>query len=266
MLIVREAVMGARVSSTAFRMRLASLPWQRAGPCRRTAVTFLPAFFLLALILPGCASVDVVMLSSETLTPQTSHVEILERAPTRPYVSIAVLSVDSWWLSLDSKLEKILEKAATLGADAVVFGDLRLSPTNPGTRSAGHSTPSLSLPPKDIEKFMPDDLHSSTQDDMPGADVQVLLVRGGGHHGGGSGGHAHGGHWGSRSGHSGFRHGGRFHGPGYWGYGLYGSGWWGYGPYGGGYSPYYGYYGSYPYLGYGYMNSVTVGTAIYYTD
>ncbi len=257
--------MGARVFSTAFRMRLASLPWQRAGPCRRTAVTFAPAF-LLALILPGCASVDVVMLSSEPHTPQTSHVEILERAPARPYVPIAVLSVDSWWLSLDSKLEKIVEKAATLGTDAVVFGDLRLSPPNPGTRSAGHSTPPLSLPPKDIEKFIPDDLHSSTHDDVPGADVQVLLVHGGGHHGGGSGGHAHGGHWGSRSGHLGIRHGGRFHGPGYWGYGLYGPGWWGYGPYWGGYSPYYGYYGSYPYLGYGYMNSVTVGTAIHYTD
>jgi hypothetical protein len=256
--------MGARVSSTAFRLRLASLLWQRAGPCRRNAVTFVPAF-LLALILPGCASVDVLMLSSETFTSQASQVEILERAPTRPYVPIAVLSVDSWWLSFDSKLEKILEKAATLGADAVVFGDLRLSPPNPGNRTAGQSTPPPSLPPEDIEKFMPNELHSSTQDDVLGADVRVLLVHGGGH-GGGGGGHAHGGHWGSRSGHLGFRHGGRFYGPGYWGYGLYGSGWWGYGPYWGGYYPYYGYYGSYPYPGYGYMNTVTVGTAIHYTD
>jgi len=70
-------------SLTAFRMRLASLFWQGAGPGRRHAITFLPTL-LLAFILPGCASVDVLMLSSETFTPQTSHVEILERAPTRP--------------------------------------------------------------------------------------------------------------------------------------------------------------------------------------
>lgn len=256
--------MGARVFSTAFRMRLASLPWQRAGPGRRNAVTFVPAF-LLALILPGCASVDILMLSSETFTPQARQVEILERAPTRPYVPIAVLSVDSWWLSVDSKLETIREKAATLGADAVVFGDLRLFPPNPGNRTAGQSTPPPSLPPEEIEKFMPNELHSSTQDDVLGADVRVLLVHGGGH-GGGGGRLAHGGHWGTRSGHLGLRHGGRFYGPGYWGYGLYGSGWWGYGPYWGGYYPYYGYYGSYPYPGYGYMNTVTVGTAIHYTD
>ena len=250
--------MGAGNSLTAFKMWLVSLFWQRAGPRRPHAVTFVPAL-LLAFLLPGCASVDVLMLSSETFTLQTSHVEILERAPTRPYVPIAVLSVDSWWLSLDSKREKIVEKAATLGADAVVFGDPLLSSPLPGNRTAGESTPPLSLPPKEIEKVMPDDLHSSVQEGMPAGDVRVFLVHGGGHGGGFGGGHGHGGHWGSRSGHLGIRHGGRFFGPGYWGYGLYG-------PYWGGYYPYYGYYGSYPYPGYGYMNAVTFGTAIHYTD
>jgi hypothetical protein len=240
--------MGPWVSLTAFRMWLASLFLQRADPCRRPAVTFVPAL-LLAFNLPGCASVDVRMLSSETFTPQTSQVEILERAPTRPYVQIAVLSVDSWWLSWNSKRERIVEKAATLGADAVVFGDLPLLPPTPGNRTAGQSTPPPSLPPKDIEKIMPDDLHSPVQDGMLGADVRVFLVRGGGH----GGGHGHGGHWGSRSGHSGFRHWGRFYGPGLWGYG----------PYWGGYYPY---YGSYPYPGYEYINTVTFGTAIHYTD
>jgi hypothetical protein len=252
--------MGAGDSLTAFRMWVASLFWQRAGQGRRHAVTFVPAL-LLAFILSGCASVDVRMLSSETFTPRTSQVEILEGAPSRPYVQIAVLSVDSWWLSLNSKREKIIEKAAALGADAVVFGDLRLSPPTAGNRTAGQSTPPPSLPPedKDMEKFVPDDLHSSAQDDVLGADVKVFLVRGGGH----GGGHGHGGHWGSRSGHSGFRHWGRFYSPGHWGYGLYGSGWQGSGPYWGGYYPY---YGSYPYPGYGYMNTVTFGTAIHYTD
>src|SRR5262245_43596929 len=105
---------------TAFRMWVASLLC-RAVPCRRLALTVLP-MILLATILPGCASVNVLMLSSETFTPQTSPVEVLERAPTRPYIQIAILTMDSGLLSEDSKRQKILETAATLGADAVVFG------------------------------------------------------------------------------------------------------------------------------------------------
>ena len=245
--------MGAAGSSTAFGMWLASLFWRRAGPRRPHAISFLP-LLLLSVILPGCASVDVLMLSSETFTPQNSQIEILERAPTRPYVQIAVLSVDGWWLSLDSKREKILEKAVTLGADAVVFGDSPLSSPLPGNRTTGESTPSSSLLPNDIEKLMPDDLHPSVQNGMLGADVRVFLVRGGGHGGGPGGGRVYGGHWGSRSGHSGFRHSRHFFGP----------GWWGYGPYWGGYYPYS--YGGYPYPGYGYANTLTFGTAIHYTN
>ena len=227
---------------TAFRMWLAS-PFCRVGSRGRLAATFLPTL-LLATILPGCASVDVLMLSSETFTPQTSPVEILERAPTRPYVQIAVLTVDSGLLSEDSKRQKILEKAATLGADAVVFGDPRLLGPPRSNGAAEQSTPSPSLPPKEPEKVMPDDLHSSLQEGAPDADVRIYLVRGGGGHGG------------SRFGHSGFRHGRHFHGSAF--FGFYGPGWWGYGPYSN--------YGGYPYPGYGYMNTVTFGTAIHYTD
>ena len=249
--------MGRGGSLTAFGMWLASLFWRRGGPRRPHAIIFAPAL-LLSFILPGCASVDILMLSSETFTPQNSQVEILERAPTRPYVKIAVLAVDSWWLSEDEKREKILEKASTLGADAVVFGDLDLSRPPAGNPTTGQSTPSPSLPPNDTETLIPDDLHPSVQDGMLGADVRVFLVRGGGHGGGRGGGHGYGGHWGNRSRHSGFRHWGRFYGPGFWGYGLYG-----YGSYWGGYYPS---YGSYPYPGYGYMNTVTFGTAIHYTN
>lgn len=236
--------------------------WQQAGPRLHHPVTFLPAL-LFAFILPSCASVDVLMLSSERYTPQTSHVEILEQAPTRPYVQIAVLSVDSWWLSLDSKREKILAKAATLGADAVVFGDPLSSPF-PGNRTAQESAPPASLPPNENEELLPDDLHSSMQKGMVAGDVRVLLVHGGGHAGGRGGGHGHGGHGGSSSGHSGSHHRGHFHRPAFFGYGLYGPGWWGYGPYWGSYYPYY--YGSTLYPGYGDINTVMFATAIHYTD
>lgn len=165
------------------------------------------------------------------------------------------------WLSLDSKREKILAKAATLGTDAVVFGNLHLWPANPGNRTGGQSNPPISSPPKEIDQPISDDLQSSVRDDMLGADVRVVLVRGGGR---GGGGHGHGGHWGGRSRHSGVRPWGfyaPYYGPWYWGYGPY---WGGYYPYPGGYAPYS--YGAYPDDGYGYMNTVTIGTAIHYTD
>ena len=179
--------MGRRGSLTAFGMWLGSFFWRRAGPRRPHAISFLP-LLLLSVILPGCASVDVLMLSSETFTPLNSQVEILERAPTRPYVKIAVLAVDSWWLSEDEKREKILEKAATLGADAVVFGELGLSSPPAGNPTTGQRTPPPSLAPNDTETLIPDDLHPSMQDGMLGADVRVFLVRGGGHGGGRGGG------------------------------------------------------------------------------
>jgi hypothetical protein len=243
---------------TAFRMWLTSLVC-RVGSRGRLAATFIPAL-LLATLLPGCASVNVLMLSSETFTPQTNPVEILERAPTRPYVQIAVLTVDSGLLSEDSKRQKILETAATLGADAVVFGDPRLLGLPRSNGAAEQSPPSPSSLPKGPEKVMPEDLQSSLQERAPDADVRIYLVRGGGGHGGGGGGgHGFGGHGGSRFGHSGFGHGRHFHGSSF--FGFFGPGWWGYGPYY--YGPY-SYYGGYP--GYGYMNTITFGTAIHYTD
>lgn len=93
--------------------------------------------------------------------------------------------MDNLWLSLDSKREKILAKAATLGADAVILGDLRLPPLDQGNPTAGQSSPPSSLPPKDVDKPKADDLRSSSaRDDILGADVRVVLVHGGGHGGG----------------------------------------------------------------------------------
>jgi hypothetical protein len=244
---------------TAFRMWLASLLW-RAGPRGCLALTFLPTF-LLATILPGCASVNVLMLSNGTFTPQTSPIEILERAPTRPYVQIAVLTVDSGLLSEDSKRQKILEKAATLGADAVVFGDPRLLGLPRSNGAAERNTPSPSLPAKDPERIIPDDLQSFLQEGASDTDARIFLVRGGGGRSAGGGvGHGFWGHGGSRFGHSGSWHRNHFHGSAF--FGFYGPGWWGYGPYY--YGPY-SYYGAYPYPGYGYMNTITFGTAIHYT-
>ncbi|MDE3219042.1 MAG: hypothetical protein KGO23_06680, partial [Nitrospirota bacterium] len=84
---------------------------------RQGTALFLVHAILSAFTLSGCASVDVLMLSGETFSPRTtvSDVEVLEQEPTRPHIQIAELSVDSLWLSIASKRQKILEKAAMLG-------------------------------------------------------------------------------------------------------------------------------------------------------
>ena len=244
---------------TACDMWLPSLTGQSAGPRGREAATFL-CILLLATFLVGCSSVNVLILSSENFTPANSQIEILDRPPTRPYVRIAVLSLDSWWLSDDSRRQKIAQKATTLGADAVVFGELSLS--SPGM--AVPSIPSPSLPSKDTQNVIPDDLHRSLGEGTLDPDVRVYLVRAGGHGGARGGGHGHGGHWGGRAGHSGFRHWRHGVGPGYPGYGYYGPASRGYGPYCGLYYYPYSCYGGYPDAGYG-DQTLTVGTAIHYT-
>jgi hypothetical protein len=118
---------------------------------RRCSSAFLALFTFAGFCLSGCAGVNVVMLSTETFTPQTSQVEILEREPNRPYMQIAVLTVDSLWLGVDSKREKILEKARTLGADAVIFGDLHLQRRNGGKQTDAQNPSSPSLPPEEIK-------------------------------------------------------------------------------------------------------------------
>jgi hypothetical protein len=148
---------------------------------RLVSTILLLSFFTLT----GCASVNVVMLSTETFPPQTRHIQVLEREPTRPHVQIAILSVDSLWVSEDSRREKILEKAGTLGADAVIFGDLRLRPQNESYRPDTQVSPSPSSPPIQDEKPVPDDLHSSLQDPSSDDDVKIVLARGG--RGGGRG-------------------------------------------------------------------------------
>src|SRR5262249_18325157 len=53
------------------------------------------------------------------------------------------------------------------------------------------SSPPPSLPSKDPEEVLPDNLHSSLQQGVLDAEVMIYLVRGGGHSGGRGGGHGH---------------------------------------------------------------------------
>lgn len=78
---------------------------------------------LLGVQLIGCAHVDVIRLTNETFPPKSSgaDVEVLEQQPTSPHLQLAELRIADSGFSFGHLQRKILDKAAVLGADAVVF-------------------------------------------------------------------------------------------------------------------------------------------------
>lgn len=80
------------------------------------------AAVMLVLGVSGCAKVDTILLTSDTFPPRSSSsVIVLERTPSEPYIELAELRMGDSWLSFGSMQQKILKRAAVLGADAVVF-------------------------------------------------------------------------------------------------------------------------------------------------
>ena len=76
------------------------------------------------LTLTACVSVRVEPLTSEVYPPNRSptHVLWLESEPDSPHVRLAHIIATSQSADEDEMREKILARAATLGADAVVMG------------------------------------------------------------------------------------------------------------------------------------------------
>lgn len=75
------------------------------------------------LVVSGCTSVDTILLTSDTFAPKGSgdEVAVLEEPPARLHQDIAELRIGSSWIGFGHMQRKILNQAATLGADAVVF-------------------------------------------------------------------------------------------------------------------------------------------------
>lgn len=75
------------------------------------------------LLFSACATVDTILLTSNTFPPKESvnEVTVLDKEPARPHLDIAELRIGDDWLSFSSLQQKILSRAAALGADAVVF-------------------------------------------------------------------------------------------------------------------------------------------------
>lgn len=85
--------------------------------------TGLPIVLAFCLVLPACANVDTILLTSERFPPKRSidEVAVLEQKPARPYLELAELRIGDSSLSYGNLQHKILDRAAALGADAVVF-------------------------------------------------------------------------------------------------------------------------------------------------
>jgi len=74
-------------------------------------------------MLLGCTSVDMVRMTSEQFPPKRSvdEVEVLQQIPACPHVALAELSSEDTSSGYETMQQKMLQKAAELGADAVVF-------------------------------------------------------------------------------------------------------------------------------------------------
>ncbi len=90
---------------------------------RVEGVFLLLSVLALCLLFSGCTSVDTILLTSDRFPPKESadEVAVLEAKPTRPHRELAELRIGDSWLSFGSLQRKILNQAATLGADAVIF-------------------------------------------------------------------------------------------------------------------------------------------------
>jgi hypothetical protein len=81
---------------------------------------------VLSLALSACAApVDVIPFTTETFPskPSGDQVAVLYEKPARPYIEIAQLDVHSDMLGFERLQREILDRAAKLGADAVILLD-----------------------------------------------------------------------------------------------------------------------------------------------
>ncbi len=93
---------------------------------------------LLCLLSAACApTVDVIPFTAETFPPKASgeQVAVLDQKPAKPHIELAELDVHSDMVGFERLQREILDRAAKLGADAVVFfSEDTYGPSQRGTR------------------------------------------------------------------------------------------------------------------------------------
>jgi hypothetical protein len=96
---------------------------QRLAVCNLVTLSRLARIMIAVVALAGCASSNVVKVSSSTYQPvAVSHVEVLYKEPHRPYEVIALIKHEAGWIgSSEGEIEKARERAAEVGADALLI-------------------------------------------------------------------------------------------------------------------------------------------------
>lgn len=91
------------------------------------------AVLLVALTISGCSSTRAIMLENGASYPPTKHVQILTKAPTRTFKQIAMLEAKGPVNTpITDLLESLKQKAAAIGADAVIPTENTSTQTQPG--------------------------------------------------------------------------------------------------------------------------------------
>jgi hypothetical protein len=97
-------------------MRIERIGWlQSLGTCVLSA--------WLGVMMTACSGVDVAPLTDKSFPSKTSShdVEVLDFEPSCPHIRLADLSIEGDAKEFQRLQTRILDKAASLGADAVVF-------------------------------------------------------------------------------------------------------------------------------------------------
>lgn len=89
---------------------------------RRNRPASCALFFGACALVVGCVSVRVEPLTRDSYPPSRNPVQWLEAEPASPHIKLARIVATSENADEDRMREKILARAGTLGADAVVMG------------------------------------------------------------------------------------------------------------------------------------------------
>ena len=93
------------------------------GPGVEVFATRFGFVFYVCAVLAGCVTLQVEPLTHETYPPHVGDpVQLLEAQPLSPHIKLARIIATSQSADEDRMKEKILARARTLGADAVVMG------------------------------------------------------------------------------------------------------------------------------------------------
>ena len=102
----------------------------QAAPLRNILTTRSSAWALAALLLVGCTTVEVTRTTKEKF-PRTkvAEVQILKTTPAQAYDEIGTVAVSGFKIKEASKMhQQLREKAAAVGADAVILTTENLDP------------------------------------------------------------------------------------------------------------------------------------------